>query len=171
MQSREPGEKPQEGGSLIVKTSQHFSKQRHQYSLAKSYLVLLLTVFYLWLVTRFFGFPCQLVLCSVFLFSVLGFLGSMAGNWCLQYSPAWTAFYPVGVDFSTLAELTWLFSSLSWDFCQVSLWPVHSALSVPAIRSTSFFPSFANRPQAWDHRSLSSPRLNKAILPTNNLCF
>lgn len=43
--------------------------------------------------------------------------------------PARITFYPAGADSSTIVELALLVSSLPCGFCQVSLWPVNSALT------------------------------------------
>lgn len=54
--------------------------------------------------------------------------------------------YPVRADVSTIAGLSLLVSTLSWEFCKMSLWPVNSAFFVTTISGTSLFPSFVNLP-------------------------
>ena len=64
----------------------------------------------------------------------------------LQTPPARITFYPVRVDSNTDAELPLLVSSLFSEFCKTSLCPINSALFVPTVSGTSFFPSFVNLP-------------------------
>lgn len=48
-------------------------------------------------------------------------------------SPAGITFYPVEADFSTIAFLGLSISSLSWEFCLKTLWPINSAFFLSAI--------------------------------------
>lgn len=72
---------------------------------------------------------------SLSLLGLVGFLGQL-----LQIPTARITVYPVRADFSTDSRFTLVVFSPSWKFKQMSLWPVTSAFSVPAISGTSFLP-------------------------------
>lgn len=61
------------------------------------------------------------------------FLAQWSVCWWLQSVPDRIIFHPLGADFNTIAELALLVSSLSWEFCQMSLKAVNSTFLVSTI--------------------------------------
>lgn len=136
----------------------HFSKQRSHVLLATGHMALFLINILPSTGSMILSFLPITPHAQPFPSGVMG-LGSQQALSCGHSHPCQNYFFSTWSWFSTVAELALFVSSLSWKFCQTSLWLVNSAFPVPTINGTSFFQTLLTFPWVWDGWRVSSPKL------------